>query len=228
MWCIIPAAGIGSRMGFSKPKQYLELNNGQAIIEKTIDAVLSAETISGVVVALNQQDTEFEKLSFSNKKPVLTCIGGDSRQMSVYNGLCFLKDKVGQDDFVCVHDAARPLVDPQDIDALNQRASSLVDADGIILVAEVADTIKQVMDNQIIKTVDRSYLYRALTPQTMRYQVLFESLEYAQKHNLPITDEASALETCNYKVEVLVGSPKNIKITYPSDLELIKSLLNKK
>ncbi|MCF6774990.1 2-C-methyl-D-erythritol 4-phosphate cytidylyltransferase [Thiotrichales bacterium 19X7-9] len=226
MWCVIPAAGIGQRMGTHCPKQYLKLDSGQTILEMTIHAVLQAESIDGVVIALSAQDTDFKQLKIQSSKPILTCIGGQSRADSVYQGLLFLKDKIKHNDFICVHDAARPLVDPCDIDRLNNRAINLNEALGVILVAEVADTIKQVNNKKIIKTVDRSNLYRALTPQTMKCDVLFNALAHCKKKNIQVTDEASALEACDHLVEIVVGSPKNIKVTYADDLSIVNALIN--
>ncbi|MCF6765470.1 2-C-methyl-D-erythritol 4-phosphate cytidylyltransferase [Thiotrichales bacterium 19S3-7] len=225
MWCIIPAAGIGQRMGLNSPKQYLKLDSGKTIIEMTIAAVLNAKSIDGVVIALNPNDIDFKTLNIQSAKPIVTCIGGQTRAESVYQGLLFLNDKIDDAEFVCVHDAARPLVDPKDIDRLNATAYNLDEAAGVILVAEMADTVKEVSNKKITKTVDRSNLFRALTPQTVKYRILLESLLSARRENLPITDEASALEACDHSVEIVVGSSKNIKVTYPDDLAIVNALV---
>lgn len=227
MWCIIPAAGIGSRCELELPKQYFKIPSGETILEKTLEVILSAESISGVITALDKDDKYFKTLSIAHQKPLYTCLGGKTRAESVFQGLLFLQSLINEkklkpQKYVCVHDAARPLVLKEEIDLLNSQALKLKNSDGIILACEVADTIKKVKNKKIEKTIERSSLFRALTPQTIKFNILMHSLKHCLDQNIKITDEASALEACGYDCKILLGSNKNIKITYPSDLDLLK------
>ena len=153
---VIPAAGVGRRMGCNFPKQYLKIN-GLTILEITLKKMLKLPNLGKIILVLNQEDEYFKELNIYSEK-IVTTIGGKERSDSVLNGL-----KVASTDYVLVHDAARPLVDILDIEKL---VKDCTNDDGGILAAKVADTIKKGnQDLSISETVDRSSLFRALTPQ---------------------------------------------------------------
>lgn len=222
---IVPAAGIGSRMQASKAKQYLEIN-GTSIIETTINALLSHPKIKGVVVVLHAQDSTFFKLAISQSDSVHTCIGGAERVDSVLAGLhyCHQQLPIDDNDWVLVHDAARPCIAHEQIDRLLEQKGKCQAA---ILAIPCADTLKLAKTPPILhehasvieKTVDRSRIWQAQTPQ---YAPLLTLIDAIERHgsNEQITDEASALEYSGVEVMLVEGVSSNIKITRPSDLAL--------
>lgn len=222
-WCVIPAAGIGARMGAGKPKQYLMLGD-KTILEHTISRILTLPNLAGVVVVLNADDTHWKSLNVFQKSLVHTALGGENRADSVLNGLDYLKDKVHDRDWILVHDAARPCVT---LSSIQKLCDELADNDiGGILAVPVSDTIKQVANkNEIQATVDRSPLWQAQTPQMFRYQLLRDCLSQTIANNENITDESSAVELCGYIPQVIEGRSDNIKVTRPDDLLLAEFIL---
>lgn len=221
---VIPAAGIGSRMQASKPKQYLEIH-GKTIIEHTLQRFLSLDAVSQVVVAISPNDHTFSSLACAEHPKLTTVFGGETRAESVLAGLKSLD--ASKSPWVLVHDAARPNIKHSDIHRLLSYCNAL-DASklqaGAILAAKVRDTIKHGVD-EISHTVPREQLWQALTPQCCRTQWLTRALEDALQHDHPITDEASALEEAGYRVGLVAGDPWNIKVTQPEDLALMSLLL---
>ncbi len=222
-WCVIPAAGIGTRMGAGKPKQYLLLGD-KSILEHTLLRILNLPNLAGVVVALSAEDVYWKSLSVFHHPLVHTTIGGKNRADSVLNGLDYLKDKVHDHDWILVHDAARPCVT---LSSIKKLCDELADSEiGGILSVPVSDTIKQVANkNKIQTTVDRSPLWQAQTPQMFRYQLLRDCLSKTIANNENITDESSAVELCGYKPQVIEGRSDNIKVTRPDDLLLAEFIL---
>jgi len=216
IWAVVPAAGVGKRMQADRPKQYLPLA-GKTVIEQTLTRLLQAEVFSAVAVAISKEDPYWPKLDISSHSLVITAIGGKERADSVLSALKSLRNKAADNDWVLVHDAARPCLTSSDIhhliDTLNK------DNVGGILALSSHDTLKQVNDMEITKTIDRSQIWRALTPQMFRYGLLKQALEAAEG-NSDITDEASALEKISLKPKIVEGRPDNIKITRPEDLKL--------
>ena len=222
-WFVIPAAGIGSRMGAGKPKQYLMLGS-KTILEHTITRILSLPNLAGIVVPLNSQDNFWTSLTILQHPLVHTVHGGAQRADSVLNGLNYLADKAHNQDWVLVHDAARPCVTIENIQKL---CDDLIgDEVGGILAVPVSDTLKQVASaNKIQTTVDRSALWQAQTPQLFRYKLLRDCLIQALARNESITDESSAAELCGYQPKVVEGRTDNIKVTRPDDLLLAEFIL---
>jgi len=220
-WLIIPAAGIGTRVGSDLPKQYCVIN-GKTVLEHTIEVFINIAQLKGVVVALHAEDKFFSTLSIAKHPLVKTVVGGKERADSVLNALQSLADK--NDDWVLVHDAARPCVQAQDVVAMLKTLGAS-DVGGIMAVA-VGDTIKSVNpQNEIVKTEDRRSLWQAQTPQMFRLQLLRSALLSAREKNAVITDEASAMELLGYKPQVFPGKRSNLKITVPEDLAMAASLL---
>lgn len=221
-WVVVPAAGVGTRMGSEIPKQYLLLG-GKTILERTLERLLTIPAVAGVVVALAKDDALWPSLTISQHPLIHAIEGAAERAGSVLNGLTYLQHKLQPQDWVLVHDAARPCVSLTSIALLCE--SLLQDAVGGILAVPVSDTLKQVMAGGIANTVDRRSLWRAQTPQLFRYQLLRDCLMQALARGENITDEASALEVCGYSPKVVEGREDNIKITRPDDLLLAAFIL---
>ncbi len=215
-WAIVPAAGVGKRMQADRPKQYLELAD-KTVIEHTLSRLLGADIFSAIAVAISEEDPYWPELSISKHPKIITAPGGKERADSVLSGLKAINEQAADDDWVLVHDAARPCITASDIHHLVD--SLLYDEVGGILALASPDTLKQVQDNSITGTLDRSHIWRALTPQMFRYGMLKTALEQAQG-NPGITDEASALELKGLQPKIVEGRPDNIKITRPEDLAL--------
>ena len=215
---VIPAAGVGKRMGCNFPKQYLKIN-GLTILEITLKKMLKLPNLGKIILVLNQEDEYFKELNINSEK-IITTIGGKERSDSVLNGL-----KVASTEYVLVHDAARPLVDILDIEKLVKECTN---DDGGILAAKVADTIKKGnQDLSISETVDRSSLFRALTPQYFKTSLLIKAYEDAVLKNKALTDEASAMELLGYHPKLVLSNSLNIKITEPNDLLFARLLMEK-
>jgi 2-C-methyl-D-erythritol 4-phosphate cytidylyltransferase len=224
-WAIIPAAGIGTRMQNTLPKQYLTLNN-QEVIVHSINKLLSTKIFSKIIVVLAPTDNYFQKLNIANNNHIITTIGGSQRYNSVLNGIKKIQQtqKYSLNDWVLVHDAARPCLTKQDITLLINKLHN--DTTGGILGYPASDTIK-IVDQQhnIQSTPDRSVLWHAVTPQMFRMGVLLESLEYCIKQNIAVTDEASAVESSGYNPKIFNGSVGNIKVTTQEDMLLAEYYL---
>lgn len=216
-WAVVPAAGVGKRMNADRPKQYLELA-GKTVIEHTLLRLLSAEVFTAVAVAISEEDPYWPDLDVSAHKKIITAAGGKERADSVLSALKAIRTVASDDDWVLVHDAARPCITTIDIHHLID--SLKTDEIGGILALSSHDTLKSVQgDNIIVGTLDRSHIWRALTPQMFRYGLLKNALEAAEG-NTAITDEASALELQGMQPKIVEGRPDNIKITRPEDLAL--------
>jgi 2-C-methyl-D-erythritol 4-phosphate cytidylyltransferase len=217
-WAVFPAAGVGARMGADCPKQYLPLA-GRTVIEHSLDAVLNHEAIRGGVVAISETDDSWEGLGYQHAKPLLRAMGGAERCHSVLNALYVLANMATVDDWVLVHDAARPCVRHDDISRLIEQCYS--HPVGGILATPIKDTIKQsVASHYITRTIDRGSLWYAQTPQMFRLGMLHHALGLALSEKAVITDEASALEHIGQDPLLIEGHADNLKITRPEDLAL--------
>jgi 2-C-methyl-D-erythritol 4-phosphate cytidylyltransferase len=218
-WAVVPAAGAGTRMQAEVPKQYLPLA-GRPVIEHTLHRLAMYTDIAGIMVALAADDELWAELRLGFvAKRVYTTTGGAERCHSVLAALNALKDKARDNDWVLVHDAARPCVRPADLDALVSTVRR--HPAGGILAMPVRDTMKRTAPNgEISETVDREHLWHALTPQMFPYGLLREALASAIDQNALVTDEASAVERAGHRPLVVEGHSDNIKITRPEDLEL--------
>lgn len=224
-WVVIPAAGVGSRMGVDKPKQYISIN-GKTILEYTIDCFLHRKEIEKIIVAISPTDDYWPSLSISKNERVITAPGGAERYQSVLNSLHLLSDKADDDDWVLVHDAARPCLEQKAIDRL---ISVLREHDvGGILALPCRDTMKRVNgEGEIEKTVDRESLWHAQTPQMFKYKKLMSAIDDALTHNVFITDESMAMERFGYKAMIVQGQHENIKITHKDDLQHLNLYLDR-
>ena len=216
---IVPASGIGTRMEVDLPKQYLKLDNGLSVLDQTLKTLLNIKQIKGCVVAIAEQDTEFEKSQFRHHPKLLsTAIGGKERFHSVIAALDALKSFANDNDWVLVHDAARPCVRADEV--INLITQLKDHPTGGLLAIQVVDTIKQANNTTVETTLDRSNLWQAQTPQMYRFGVLSKALENVIQNKLSITDEASAIEHLGLKSLLVAGRKSNLKITTPEDLEL--------
>jgi len=224
---LVPAAGSGSRMASATPKQYLDLL-GQPLIAHTLRALLGAMRLAQVAVVISPADEWWESydwpalLGASFARLLVLRVGGDSRAESVMNGLAALPQS---DAWVLVHDAARPCLRSQQVDDMITQLE--YDAVGGILAVPVADTLKVASKEQsIARSTPRAGLWQAQTPQMFRQQALLAALQAAlPEHVADITDEASALERLGKSPKLIMGSPWNLKVTYPQDLILAGLLL---
>ncbi|OUR60677.1 2-C-methyl-D-erythritol 4-phosphate cytidylyltransferase [Bermanella sp. 47_1433_sub80_T6] len=223
LYAVVPAAGIGTRMGADRPKQYLMLQ-GKTILEHTLEQLLQFSPIEKIVLPVSINDTFLSKLSIGNHEKIIQCDGGEERYHSVLNGLNTLLNIGAQrQDWVMVHDVARPCIRQQDLENLYQN----VDEQGVILGVQVRDTMKRTDDNeQVLSTVARVNLWHALTPQLAPLGVLLDAIEKAVNDGVQVTDEASALEHSGYSPKMLAGHPSNIKVTHPDDLQLADAFLS--
>jgi 2-C-methyl-D-erythritol 4-phosphate cytidylyltransferase len=224
-WFVVPAAGSGSRMQSVIPKQYLSLAN-KTVLDQTLSRLLSVTDLAGIVVALSADDQDFSQSLFASHPQIHSVVGGQERSDSVLAALGFLENKITQDDWVLVHDAARPCIS---LESINELIQSLIDDPiGGILAIPVADTLKRSNPQQeIIETLDRRSLWQAQTPQMFRYGVLLSSLKKARANQQTVTDEASAIELAGLSAKILAGRTDNIKITRPTDLDLAEFILQK-
>ncbi|WP_455220044.1 2-C-methyl-D-erythritol 4-phosphate cytidylyltransferase [Kaarinaea lacus] len=224
-WAVVPAAGSGSRMAANMPKQYLQIQ-GKAILEHTIERLITHPKIDGVVVALAADDQQWDELQFHTDKPIIKTLGGDERCHSVKNALYEVSRQGTEQDWVLVHDAARPCLRHEDLDKLiNQLSDHMV---GGLLAYPVKDTMKRSDDKQrVVETVERNQLWHALTPQMFRLHLLRDALNKAIEDGFLVTDEASAVEHAGYHPKLVEGRTDNIKITTPEDLSLAEFYLSR-
>jgi 2-C-methyl-D-erythritol 4-phosphate cytidylyltransferase len=222
---VVPAAGIGKRMQADCPKQYLQIA-GKTIIEHTLTNLLEHSQVKRVIVVLNANDKSFAQLPIARHPRIEIVKGGQERCDSVLAGLNYLPD---DEEWVLVHDAARPCLTRSDLTALLQLAEQ--GSIGGILATPVRDTMKRAVDikmngqNYVEQTESRENLWHALTPQFFNCATLRRALIEASKQNAKITDEASAMELSGEKVILVEGRASNIKITQPEDLLLAEFYL---
>ena len=222
LWAVVPAAGSGNRFSKTELKQYQSIQD-HTVLEHTVNR-LNTLDLAGCVLAIGQDDNVARTLSFQNQDKLHFCRGGVERVDSVLNALIYLCDIADDDDWVLVHDAARPCVT---VDCLYQLVQTAQETNqSAILAIPVRDTLKQVaQQNQIEKTVSRELLWQAQTPQIAQLKTLKDALKHALADQIIITDEASALEYVNEPVQVVLGRSDNIKITYTDDLDLARLIL---
>lgn len=224
-WVVVPAAGIGTRMRAELPKQYLPLN-GKTLLEHTLERLLQLPDLAGLVLAINPEDSHWERLPLSKNPRIAVVDGGSERSRSVLNALNYLTLQARSDDWVLVHDAARPCITLGTIASLCRHTRQ--HPVGGILAVPVGDTLKQVDGSgEILATRDRRGLWQAQTPQLFRYQLLHQCLARALGQGETITDEASALELAGYRPLVVEGRTDNMKVTRPEDLPLAEMILQR-
>jgi 2-C-methyl-D-erythritol 4-phosphate cytidylyltransferase/2-C-methyl-D-erythritol 2,4-cyclodiphosphate synthase len=243
LWAIVPAAGRGERFASSQPhnlpKQYAPLLDG-TVLEWSLRALLAEPRIHAIVVVLAAGDSHWPQVAAKLNSPkLLTAVGGAQRQDSVMSGLDFLSSRAAADDWVLVHDAARPCLNSGDIkalaDALDNQSNagaanagaangSVSDVAGAVLAAPIVDTVRRVLPSGV-ETVDRTGLWRALTPQVFAFAPLRRALRDAARAGVAVTDEAQAMERIGIRAALVSGSPFNIKLTRAEDLGVAAGIL---
>ncbi len=218
---IIPAAGVGNRMATAIPKQYLQVA-GKPMISHSVQTFFACPRISNIILGLSPDDHFWRTLPLDpNSKLKLSYTGGDTRAQTVLNTMLAFSDTIAEDDWVLVHDAARPGLS---LSLLNTFLDTLQDdAVGGLLALPLADTLKQSnQETRSVKTISREALWQAQTPQMFRYQTLKNAL--SQFEGSP-TDEAQAIEALGLQPKLVVGTLCNMKVTYPQDIAVVEALM---
>jgi 2-C-methyl-D-erythritol 4-phosphate cytidylyltransferase len=223
LWVIVPAAGVGARMGGHMPKQYLPLA-GQTVLAQTLQRLAQLPGLGRIVVALHPEDPGWHAQPLPPQLPLSTCAGGRERSDSVLNALRSLQGLADEQDWVLVHDAVRPCVRLDDIARLLQAVEA--HPCGGLLAVPVSSTLKRSdAAGDIVATLPRDHVWQASTPQAFRLGALRQALQAAVQAGVAITDEASAMELAGHAPRLVRGSADNIKITYPEDLVLAELIL---
>ena len=220
---LIPAAGSGTRLPADSPKQYLPLA-GRPMLWHALRA-LCVPRVESIFVVLAPDDKTFAShdwSEFGERLQPLYC-GGKTRRDSVYNGLVAAMAVVETDDWMLVHDAARPCLPEKDLEKLMRELEG--DEVGGILALPVVETVKKVLDRTIQATEERSHLWLAQTPQMFRAGLLAQAL--ARATGVP-TDEAAAVEQLGLKPRVVAGSRENLKVTWPEDIAIAEAILRRR
>ncbi|MDO9151768.1 MAG: 2-C-methyl-D-erythritol 4-phosphate cytidylyltransferase [Methylotenera sp.] len=220
---VIPAAGIGNRMETAIPKQYLPLS-GKPMISYSIQTFFASPRIASINLALSPEDYFWRNLDLvANSRLQLHYTGGETRAQTVLNTLYALKSQVDAEDWILVHDAARPGLTLPLLDTLLDSLES--DAVGGLLALPLADTLKQSnADVRVKSTIPRDDLWQAQTPQMFRYRLLTNALE---NFDGTPTDEAQAVEALGLEPKLVTGSLRNMKVTYPQDMALMELFIQK-
>jgi 2-C-methyl-D-erythritol 2,4-cyclodiphosphate synthase/2-C-methyl-D-erythritol 4-phosphate cytidylyltransferase len=233
LWAIVPAAGRGERFSSADPrgvpKQYTPLL-GRSVLEWSLRALLAEPRIHGIVAVIAGGDERWPQVAKQLDSPKVLCtVGGAHRQDSVMNGLEFLASRAAPEDWILVHDAARPCLSGAEIkalaDALESGSAGAAGAvGGAVLAAPIVDTVKRELPAGM-ETVDRTGLWRALTPQVFAYAPLRRALQDAARAGVAVTDEAQAMERIGIGAVLVPGSPFNIKVTRAEDLDVAAGIL---
>jgi 2-C-methyl-D-erythritol 4-phosphate cytidylyltransferase len=224
LWCVIPAAGKGVRAGGDRPKQYQPIA-GRPILDHTLERLAAHPRIAGFVVVIAADDGHFSSCDGIGGKPLVVAVGGGERSDSVLAGLMALPATVAGDDFVLVHDAARPCVRAADITRLIDLAST---GEGGLLGAPLRDTLKRAdAHGHSLATEPRDGRWRAFTPQMFRRGALARALRLAADAGIVVSDEAMAMERAGVSPLLVEGSEDNIKVTTPADFALAEFLLGR-
>lgn len=225
-FAVVPAAGMGKRMGASINKQYLRLG-GKPIVAHTLQILQNSPLINGIMLVIPEDEIPYcrrEVVEQHQLSKVLAIVpGGAERQHSVFNGLTALRDYAGDDDIVLIHDGVRPFI----TESILQQSITLASTGyGALVAVQTKDTIKVVLDGTVATTPDRATLWQAQTPQSFRFQQILRAHVKAAQEQFLGTDDCSLLERSGESVKIIVGSYRNIKITTPEDLLLAEAFLN--
>lgn len=225
VWALVPAAGSGSRLGGDTPKQYLSLA-GHPLLWHTLRALAATPGLAGMVIVTAPEDRQWRRCVPAGID-VHQAPGGEQRMHSVLNGLRVLSALAGDDDWVMVHDGARPCVPRGDLVRL--MAAIAGHPGGGLLARPVADTLKRQVGERparVESTVSRAGLWQALTPQVFRLGLLRDALERADAQGIAVTDESQAIERLGHQPLLIEGSAMNLKVTVPGDIALAERLLS--
>ena len=224
-YALIPAAGMGKRMGASINKQYLQLD-GLPIVARTISVFEQSPLIEAIYLVIPADEIPYcrehvvEACGF--RKVVQIVPGGSERQYSVMNGLNAMRGQAADNDVVLIHDGVRPLISEQ---LLHESIAVARSADGALVAVPAKDTIKTVRDGLVVDTPPRETLWQAQTPQSFRFGVIFAAHRAAEQEGFTGTDDSSLVERRGGAVRIVRGDYRNIKITTPEDLVLAEAFL---
>jgi len=225
-WLVVPAAGTGRRLGAELPKQYREIG-GRCMLAHALQAFADWGKLAGTVLAIDDGDRWFAGIGGQLPLPVRTVAGGVERMHSVTNAVQALQGDAGEDDWVLVHDAARPCLCTDDLHRLIE--STATDGVGGLLATRLTDALKKAHDDngqaRVLSTIDRDGLWQAMTPQVFPYGLLRPALEAAHKAGKALADEAAAMELAGHQPLLVEGRRDNIKVTRPADLALAEAIL---
>ena len=222
-WAVIPAAGLGRRMGRATPKQYLPLR-GRAVIEHSISRIRRHPRVDAVVVATREDDPWWPRLALAGDDGIESVTGGSERYLSVLRGLDALEGMAVDDDWVMVHDAVRPCIRATDIDRLTEAVAG--GGSGAVLGLPARDALKRVDGQGNVITLARGGLWHAQTPQMFRFGALRRALEAsARGGEAGVGDESEAMEAQGVFPVMVEGHSDNIKITWPGDIALAELYL---
>ncbi|WMW78981.1 2-C-methyl-D-erythritol 4-phosphate cytidylyltransferase [Undibacterium cyanobacteriorum] len=218
---LIPAAGVGARMGSSQPKQYLQID-GVSVLQYAVNAFLACAKVSKIFVVVSANDAYIRQHLIANERVEVLYCGGATRAETVSNGLQTLLENrsVGKNDWMMVHDAARPGLTPALVEKLIKNIPD--ESVGGLLAQPVIDTVKQVLNGRV-HTIPRETIWLAQTPQMFRSQNLLDALKRAPA----VTDEASAIEFAGGSPILVESESRNRKLTRPEDLDFFKNLLSR-
>lgn len=224
-FALIPAAGMGKRMGASINKQYLQLD-GMPIVARTISVFENSSFIDGIMLVIPEEEIPYCREHVVNAygftKIIDIVAGGKERQYSVMNGLQALKQHVSEQDVILIHDGVRPFITPQIIQESIEIART---GEGALTAVPVKDTIKRACNGLVTDTPDREALWQAQTPQSFLFNTIFQAHCKAAEEGFTGTDDASLVERLGGTVRILRGDYRNIKITTPEDLVLAEAFL---
>jgi len=223
IWAIVPAAGQGKRFSEDKPKQFFDLN-GQLIAEHSLSRLLALPKIAAIIVPCDIASHGWSQVPSLQNPKIQQVEGGEQRVHSVLNGIIAVSQSASDDDWILVHDIARPCITSEDINQLITAVSN--HPVGGILSTSVDETLKKIgSDNHIEATVDRTDYRLAQTPQIFRYKVLKDAIAACLENNIIPTDEASAIEYVGLRVLNVEGRRDNIKITRQEDLPIASAIM---
>jgi 2-C-methyl-D-erythritol 4-phosphate cytidylyltransferase len=220
---VVPAGGLGTRMGGTVPKQFLNLN-GKPILYYTLKALQESGLISELILVVPKKEYGNACDQWLGKPEIVAkvVVGGAKRQDSVYNGFCEVSR---ESEIVLVHDGVRPFLSHK---MIRETINAAREYGAAITAIPVHDTIKRVDASGLVsQTVERENLWRVQTPQAFQYKILNEAFKKANSENFYGTDEGTLIEHLGAPVKVIEGSEKNIKITQPEDLELSETYISK-
>lgn len=224
-WAVIVAAGKSARFGGAILKQFSEVA-GKPLLAWTIAAFEKANSIDQIVIVVSKEHNESTKKNvvgkFNFRKVSQLVTGGDNRKESVYNALKAISVPAG---IVAIHDGARPLIEPKDIDRVVESARKHKAA---MLAVPVKDTVKQVDGDTIVKTLERGKIWLAQTPQAFEFEIIKKAHENFRGQSEDVTDDSSLVENSGTKVKVLEPSSPNPKVTTPEDLAYVEAVLSRR
>lgn len=218
---IIPAAGLGSRMGLGYNKVLLEIE-GEPVIKRTVRHFENDPDCEAVHLAVRAEETDIMQELFRDSKKVAGIhIGGAERQHSIYNALVNVRNA----DYVFVHDGARPFLTA---DVLTRLKAKVAETGAVICGVKTKDTLKRVIDGKVKETLVRDEIVAVHTPQAFRYDILKQAYEHSKAHNLEVTDDSMMVEALGKEVYLVESTYDNIKITTSEDLQLAHMILQGK